>query len=181
MHRIQNAAGQKMHRNAHTARTKNAAVENANKGGLECIKMQQIPECSIHRMHWNDNAQECICWVINYTPIWVINYTPPLEGGVLYDTYPDVSCIYPEGCTYPSCILMYLKCISHALLHSKRIHVSWYFAYVLHVSQTSPRYIWDTRIHIKYINFVTLYDIQHPACTPYGHEPRSKVALMVAL
>ena len=28
-----------------SARTKNAAVENANKGGLECIKMQQILEC----------------------------------------------------------------------------------------------------------------------------------------
>ena len=28
-----------MHQNAHTARTKNAAVENANIGGLECIKM----------------------------------------------------------------------------------------------------------------------------------------------
>ena len=37
MHHIQNAAGQRMHRNAHTARTKNAAVENANKGGLECL------------------------------------------------------------------------------------------------------------------------------------------------
>ena len=28
-----------MHQNARTARTKNAAVENANKGGLEYIKM----------------------------------------------------------------------------------------------------------------------------------------------
>jgi len=38
--------------------------------------------------------------------------------------YHDVSCVYPEGCMYPSCILMYLKCILNALLHSKRIHVS---------------------------------------------------------
>jgi hypothetical protein len=30
--------------------------------------------------------------------------------------------MYPEGYTYPECILMYLKCILHALLHSKRIH-----------------------------------------------------------
>ena len=36
---------------------------------------------------------------------------------------------------------MYLKCILNALLHSKRIHVSWFFACILHVSQTSPRYI----------------------------------------
>ena len=44
---------------------------------------------------------------------------------------------------------MYLKCILHALLHSmKRIHVSWHFACVLHVSHRSPRYIWDThQIH----------------------------------
>jgi hypothetical protein len=55
--------------------------------------------------------------------------------------YRDVSCVYPEGYMYPSCILMYLKCILNALLHSKRIHVSWYFACILHVSQTSPRYI----------------------------------------
>ena len=47
-----------MHQNAHTARTKNAAVENANEGGLECIKMQQILECSTHRMHYN--AFKCI-------------------------------------------------------------------------------------------------------------------------
>jgi hypothetical protein len=38
--------------------------------------------------------------------------------------YRDVSCVYPEGYMYPSCILMYLKCILNALLHSKRIHVS---------------------------------------------------------
>jgi len=38
--------------------------------------------------------------------------------------YCDVSCVYPEGYMYPSCILMYLKCILNALLHSKRIHVS---------------------------------------------------------
>jgi len=31
-----------MHRNAHTARSKNAAVENANKGGLECIKKKTL-------------------------------------------------------------------------------------------------------------------------------------------
>ena len=35
-----------------------------------------------------------------------------------------VSCMYPEGYMYPLCILMYLKCILNALLHSKRIHVS---------------------------------------------------------
>ena len=40
--------------------------------------------------------------------------------------YRDVSCMYPEGYTYLECILMYLKCILHALLHSKRIHVSWF-------------------------------------------------------
>ena len=38
--------------------------------------------------------------------------------------YRDVSCVYPEGYMYPSSILMYLKCILNALLHSKRIHVS---------------------------------------------------------
>jgi hypothetical protein len=38
--------------------------------------------------------------------------------------YRDVSCVYHEGYMYPSCILMYLKCILNALLHSKRIHVS---------------------------------------------------------
>ena len=38
--------------------------------------------------------------------------------------YRDVSCVYPEGYMYPSCILMYLKCILNALVHSKRIHVS---------------------------------------------------------
>ncbi len=38
--------------------------------------------------------------------------------------YYDVSCVYPEGYMYPSCIMMYLKCILNALLHSKRIHVS---------------------------------------------------------
>ena len=32
--------------------------------------------------------------------------------------------MYSEGYMYPECILMYLKCILHALLHSKRIHVS---------------------------------------------------------
>jgi hypothetical protein len=52
-----------------------------------------------------------------------------------------VSCMYSEGYMYPECILMYLKCILHALLHSKRIHVSWHFACISHVSQTSPRYI----------------------------------------
>jgi len=38
--------------------------------------------------------------------------------------YYDVSCVYPEGYMYLSCILMYPKCILNALLHSKRIHVS---------------------------------------------------------
>ena len=42
----ENAAGRKMHQNARSARTKNAAVENANKGALECMKMQRILECS---------------------------------------------------------------------------------------------------------------------------------------
>ena len=37
--------------------------------------------------------------------------------------YCDVSCMYPVGYTYLECILMYLKCILNALLHSKRIHV----------------------------------------------------------
>jgi hypothetical protein len=56
--------------------------------------------------------------------------------------------VYPEGYTYLQCILMYLKCILNALLHSKRIHVSWHFACILHVSQTSLRYISDThKIH----------------------------------
>ena len=49
-------------------------------------------------------------------------------GGVSYTIrilmYLDVSCVYPEGYMYPLCILMYLKCILPALLHSKRIHVS---------------------------------------------------------
>ena len=50
---------------------------------------------------------------------------------------------------YLGCILMYLKCILNALLHSKRIHhVSWHFACILHVSQTSLRYMQDThKIH----------------------------------
>ena len=38
--------------------------------------------------------------------------------------YRDVSSMYPVGYTYLECILMYLKCILNALLHSKRIHVS---------------------------------------------------------
>ena len=38
--------------------------------------------------------------------------------------YYDVSCVYPKGYMYLSCILMYPKCILNALLHSKRIHVS---------------------------------------------------------
>ena len=38
--------------------------------------------------------------------------------------YRDVSCMYPVGYTHLECILMYLKCILNALLHSKRIHVS---------------------------------------------------------
>jgi len=29
-----------------------------------------------------------------------VSYT--FLGGVLYDTYPDVSCMYPEGYTYPN-------------------------------------------------------------------------------
>jgi hypothetical protein len=65
MHHIQNAAGQRMHRNAHTARSKNAAVENANKGGLECMKMQQIPEMqhiqnALKCIQMHCNAQKCI-------------------------------------------------------------------------------------------------------------------------
>jgi hypothetical protein len=50
--------------------------------------------------------------------------------------YPE--CILQDTRNYLECILMYLKCILHALLHFKRIHVS---ACILHVSQTSPRYI----------------------------------------
>jgi hypothetical protein len=61
--------------------------------------------------------------------------SPRLRGGLLSSLggfviririlmYRDVSCVYPEGYMYPSCILMYLKCILNALLHSKRIHVS---------------------------------------------------------
>ncbi len=64
---------------------------------------------------------------------------PRVRGGFLYKVggvsytirilmYPacilHVSCMYLEGYMYPECILMYLKCILNALLHSKRIHVS---------------------------------------------------------
>ena len=53
---------------------------------------------------------------------------PILGGGVSYTIrillYLDVSCVYPVEYMYPECILMYLKCILNALLHSKRIHVS---------------------------------------------------------
>ena len=55
-----------------------------------------------------------------------------------------VSCMYSEGYMYPECILMYLKCILHALLHSKRIHVSWHFANILHVFYTYPKRVQDT-------------------------------------
>ena len=53
----------------------------------------------------------------------------PIRFGVFSYTirilmYHDVSCMYPVGYTYLECILMYLKCILNALLHSKRIHVS---------------------------------------------------------
>ena len=53
----------------------------------------------------------------------------PIRFGVVSYTirilmYPDVSRVYPVEYMYPVCILMYLKCILNALLHSKRIHVS---------------------------------------------------------
>ena len=53
----------------------------------------------------------------------------PIRFGVVSYTirilmYPDVSRVYPVEYMYPGCILMYLKCILNALLHSKRIHVS---------------------------------------------------------
>ena len=53
---------------------------------------------------------------------------PIVLGGISYRIrilmYRDVSCMYPVGYTYLECILMYLKCILNALLHSERIHVS---------------------------------------------------------
>jgi hypothetical protein len=53
-----------------------------------------------------------------------------------------VSCMYPEGYMYPECILMYLKCILHALLHSKRIHVSFTLCmYFTRIPNESTRYI----------------------------------------
>ena len=53
-----------------------------------------------------------------------------------------VSCMYPEGYMYPECILMYLKCILHALLHSKRIHVSFTLCmYFTRIPNESKRYI----------------------------------------
>ena len=52
-----------------------------------------------------------------------------------------VSCMYPEGYMYPECILMYLKCILHALLHSREYMYPSHCACISHVSQTSPRYI----------------------------------------
>jgi hypothetical protein len=60
---------------------------------------------------------------------FVIEFESSLGAGCYQDTRRilmshDVSCVYPEGYMYPSCILMYLKCILNALLHSKRIHVS---------------------------------------------------------
>ena len=63
--------------------------------------------------------------------------------------YRDVSCMYPEGYTYLECILMYLKCILHALLHSKRIHM---YLDILHVFYTYPKRVQDTfGIHNRYI------------------------------
>ena len=46
--------------------------------------------------------------------------------------------MYPEGYMYPLCILMHLKCILNALLHSKRIHV--FYTYPERVQDT----FWDT-------------------------------------
>jgi hypothetical protein len=48
-----------MHRNAHTARSKNAAVENANKGGLECMKMCNKSQNAAHT-ECTKNAFKCI-------------------------------------------------------------------------------------------------------------------------
>ena len=60
-----------------------------------------------------------------------------------------VSCMYSEGYVYPECILMYLKCILHALLHSKRIHVSFTFCmYFTRIPNESKIHF---GIHIKYI------------------------------
>ena len=39
-------------------------------------------------------------------------------------TTQDSGVLYPVEYMYPECILMYLKCILNALLHSNRIHVS---------------------------------------------------------
>ena len=64
----------------------------------------------------------------------------PIRFGVVSYTirilmYPDVSRVYPVEYMYPWCILMYLKCILNALLHSKRIHV----LDILHVFYTYPK------------------------------------------
>ena len=57
--------------------------------------------------------------------------------------------MYPEGYMYPECILMYLKCILHALLHSKRIHVSFTFCmYFTRIPNESKIHF---GIHIRYI------------------------------
>ena len=57
--------------------------------------------------------------------------------------------MYPEGYMYPECILMYLKCILHALLHSKRIHVSFTFCmYFTRIPNESKIHF---GIQIKYI------------------------------
>ena len=57
--------------------------------------------------------------------------------------------MYPEGYMYPECILMYLKCILHALLHSKRIHVS--FTLCMYFTRIPNESKIHFGIHIKYI------------------------------
>ena len=71
----------------------------------------------------------CLLSLLHHRRRWVgaVGF-PIVLGGISYRIrilmYRDVSCMYPVGYTYLECILMYLKCILNALLHSKRIHVS---------------------------------------------------------
>jgi hypothetical protein len=74
--------------------------------------------------------------------------------------YRDVSCVYPEGYMYPSCILMYLKCILNALLHSKRIHILIFCMYFTRIPNESRIHF---GIHIRYIKI-------HVSCAlPWCH------------
>jgi hypothetical protein len=81
--------------------------------------------------------------------------SPRVRGGLLSSLggfviririlmYCDVSCVYPEGYMYPSCILMYLKCILNALLHVHSKNALYMYFYVLHVFYTYPKRVQDT-------------------------------------